>query len=315
MTEGRPTSLEELRPETLDGVLGQEHVVRVLNGYVRRFRETNGNGIVPSLLFHGPPGTGKTTSALAFANAILGDEFQGNFMEMNASDNRKISDVREKVRSYAFHEPQGEAPFRILLLDEADNMGEDAQMALRRLMEEATSCRFILTANKPSGILPALHSRCLVLAFRPLSDETMRTVLRSAADRLGLTLEESLLESLVARSDGRARDAINSLTGGDDESRKWASLGEKITTLFQPNGASRGAKIEAFVAFLRTEGFDQWEDVVVEIDRVVRSKCLIAADQVPGFIEQLAQCSFRCATVKVPLIQIRSTLYKITPGN
>jgi replication factor C small subunit len=132
---------ERYRPKDLDEVVGQKHAAERLKAYV-----TSGN--MPHLLLAGPAGTGKTTCALALARGLFGDEWKGNFIELNASDERGIDVVRGKIKDFARTAPLGKAEFKIIFMDEADALTNDAQAALRRTMEKYSKvCRFILSCN------------------------------------------------------------------------------------------------------------------------------------------------------------------------
>ena len=138
--------VEKYRPQTLDDVVGQKHIVSRLKQYVEE-------GSMPNLMFTGPAGVGKTTSALALVKSILGEYWRQNFLELNASDARGIETVRTNIKNFCRLKPVG-APFRIIFLDEVDNMTKDAQHALRREMEMYTkTASFILSCNYSSKII------------------------------------------------------------------------------------------------------------------------------------------------------------------
>ncbi|HEX9240176.1 MAG TPA: AAA family ATPase, partial [Candidatus Bathyarchaeia archaeon] len=122
---------EKYRPKTLDEIVDQEEIVSRLKEFVKR-------GAMPHCLFAGPPGTGKTTAALCLAHDLFGERFQDVFLELNASDERGIDIVRTTVKEFARMASLSQVPFKILVLDEADNMTNDAQAALRRTMEKYT---------------------------------------------------------------------------------------------------------------------------------------------------------------------------------
>ncbi|WP_010479202.1 AAA family ATPase [Thermococcus zilligii] len=131
--------VEKYRPERLEDIVGQAHIVKRLKHYAK-------TGSMPHLLFAGPPGVGKTSAALALARELFGENWRHNFLELNASDERGINVIREKVKEFARTKPIGGASFKIIFLDEADALTQDAQQALRRTMEMfSNNVRFILS--------------------------------------------------------------------------------------------------------------------------------------------------------------------------
>ncbi len=197
--------VEKYRPKKLDEMIGQEEVVKRLKAYAEKKE-------MPNLLFAGPPGTGKTTAAIALAREIFGDTFEQNFLELNASDERGINVVRETIKEFARTLPFGGAKFKIIFLDEADALTADAQNALRRTMEKyAATARFILSCNYSSKIIEPIQSRCALFRFKPLSDEQIKERLRYIAQNEGLNITEEALDALVYVAEGDMRKAINTL--------------------------------------------------------------------------------------------------------
>jgi len=195
---------EKYRPRTLDEVVGQEDIVERLKAYVK-------TGNLPHLLFAGPPGTGKTTCAIALARDLFGDAWKSQFFEMNSSDERGIDVVRNKIKEYARMVPLG-GNFNVLFLDECDHLTGDAQAALRRTMEMYTrSSRFILSANYSSRIIEPIQSRTAVFRFRPQKPEAIRTYLARIAQAEGLKVSEKAVDALVYVASGDMRKAVNAL--------------------------------------------------------------------------------------------------------
>ena len=196
--------VEKYRPRKLDEMVGQREVVERLKGYVASRN-------MPNLLFAGPPGTGKTTAALALAREFFGKNWRANFLELNASDERGIDVVRGKIKNFARTQAIG-GDFKIIFLDEADALTKDAQHALRRTMEMYTNtCRFILSCNYASKIIEPIQSRCALFRFRPLSDEDVAQVVRRIAMKEGLDLTKDGLEAILYIAEGDLRRAINLL--------------------------------------------------------------------------------------------------------
>lgn len=198
--------IEKYRPVRLDQVTGQEETIERLKSYVATKN-------LPHLLFSGPPGVGKTASAVSIAREIFGEDlWRENFIELNASDERGIDVVRTKIKNFAKTVPMGGAEFKIIFLDEADALTSDAQSALRRTMERfSNNCRFILSCNYSSRIIEPIQSRCAVFRFRRLSDEAIRKRLKYIAKAQDLTVTEDGYESLIYVAQGDMRKAVNSL--------------------------------------------------------------------------------------------------------
>ena len=196
---------EKYRPRTLDEIVDQEEIVSRLKGFVKARN-------VPHCLFAGPPGTGKTTAALCMAHDLYGENYANYIMELNASDERGINVIRETVKTFARTIAIGEVPFKILILDEADNMTADAQQALRRTMERYTeTCRFILIANYSGRIIEPIQSRCAPFRFTYLPPEKIAERLRFIAEKENVELQDTGLKAILDISGGDMRKAINTL--------------------------------------------------------------------------------------------------------
>ncbi len=196
--------LEKYRPQTLDEVVGQENITERLESYVERQD-------LPNMLFSGPAGVGKTTSAIAVARELYGESWQEYFLELNASDKRGIDVVRDRIKSFA-RTSFGGVDHRIIFLDEADALTSDAQSALRRTMEQfSNNVRFILSCNYSSQIIDPIQSRCAVFRFSPLPEEAVATQVRRLAERETIEVTDDGVDALVYVAGGDMRAAINGL--------------------------------------------------------------------------------------------------------
>jgi len=196
---------ERHRPDSLNDVIGQTE-------QVERMKKWVDDGSMPHLLLHGPAGTGKTASAVAFAKEKYGDDWRSNLIEMNASDDRGIDVVREQIKSVAQQSASGEYGFKLIYLDEADNLTKDAQGALRRVMEQySDQTRFILSCNYPSKLLDPIQSRCTPLPFRRLENNEINQLITRILEKEDIEYEEDAVDKIIEYVQGDARRAVHTL--------------------------------------------------------------------------------------------------------
>jgi len=196
---------EKYRPQIFDNVVGQQEIIKRIKSLVQSLN-------IPHLLFAGPAGTGKSTLALIIVKELFKERWKENYLELNASDERGIDVVRQKVKDFARTKAIENMPFKVIFLDEADALTKEAQQALRRTMENYTStCRFILSCNYSSHIIDPIQSRCVIFRFKLLEKKDIITVIKRIMENEKLTISEDSFEIIYEGSEGDCRRAINLL--------------------------------------------------------------------------------------------------------
>jgi len=194
---------EKYRPKKLGDIVGQDAVVDRLTAYVKEKS-------MPHLCFAGPAGVGKTTAAMCIAEEFFGD-LSHDWLELNASDERGIDVVREKIKNFARTMPLS-GKFKIIFLDEADALTNDAQNALRRTMENYTaSCRFILSCNYSSKIIDPIQSRCALFRFKRVTKEDVKKRLEHIMKEEKVAHDAEGVDAILYVAEGDMRRAVNVL--------------------------------------------------------------------------------------------------------
>lgn len=246
----------------MDDVAHQDEVVAAL-------KTSLDTGNLPHLLFYGPPGTGKTSTILAICKQLFGPSMYGErVLELNASDERGINVVREKVKNFAKGATSGVTaagtpcpPWKVIILDEADSMTNDAQSALRRVMETYSKVtRFCLICNYVSRIIEPLASRCAKFRFKALNGQVMRTRLEEICRAEGVLGERvpSVLDAVMAHSNGDLRKAITYL----QSTHAFYGAELDVPHIVQIAGIIPDVMVKQFVQSLRSNSFSTMETAV-----------------------------------------------------
>lgn len=199
--------IEKFRPQLLSDVLAHEEIINTLNEFIKKKQ-------VPHLLFYGPPGTGKTSTAMACARELHGDNYPLMVLEINASEERGIEVVRNKIKDFIITKgvflKKNSPLFKVVILDEADAMTTDAQAMLRSVIERHTeNVRFWLICNYVKKINPAIQSRCTPFKFSPLNIKYISSKLLEIGKQTDINITKDGIEEIVKISRGDMRKIIN----------------------------------------------------------------------------------------------------------
>jgi len=274
---------------------------------------------IPHLLFSGSAGVGKTSTALCVSKEILGEHWKDYTLELNASDERGINMVRERVKKFSrFAGLDTEIPFKIIILDEADEMTTDAQTALRRIVEDtAKICRFILIANNLSKIIEPIQSRCVVFKFTKISDKEILSQLKSIGKKEKIKADEKGLNAICDYTDGDLRHAINILQAAASSGNVTESVVKSIVGLTKTkdvqdvlklalDGKISGAR-DKMIELIKVYGMSESDFLKYINQAVFNSK----VNNLEGVLETIAKYDYRVLVGANPEIQLSALLAEL----
>jgi len=306
--------VEKYRPKKISEIVNQKEIMGSLGALLKNQSE------MPHLLFSGSAGVGKTSTAICISRDILGKHWKDYSLELNASDERGIGMVREKVKKFSrFAGLDTEIPFKIIILDEADEMTSDAQTALRRIIEDtAKYCRFILIANNLSKIIEPIQSRCVVFKFTRISNKEISSQLKFIAQKEKIKADEKGLETISDYVDGDIRHAINILQaaasmGSIDVSSVKSVIGLTKTKDVQDvlklalDGKVSDAR-EKMIELIKVFGMSESDFLKFINQAVFASK----TSNIEGILEIIAKYDYRILVGSNPEIQLSALLAELT---
>lgn len=254
--------IEKYRPDKLNEILSHDEIISTLDTFIK-------SKCVPHLLFYGPPGTGKTSAITAVAKELYGIYFPFMVMELNASDDRGIDIVKNKIKQFVVTKNSfyGKTTqdrkdiFKLVILDETDAMTSDAQAILRKIIEKYTNnTRFCLICNYIQNISPALQSRCTRFRFSPIDDENIKEKIITIANIENIQVDESGINTIIKRASGDMRKAINTL---QSVSMSYPIIDEKNVNVC--SGYPRKKHMDKIITSLLNDSYENTYDCIIHI--------------------------------------------------
>ena len=305
--------VEKYRPKKMTELVNQKEVVGSINSMLKNQSE------LPHLLFSGSAGVGKTTAALCLSSEILREHWRTYTLELNASDERGINMVRERVKKFSrFAGLDTEIPFKIIILDEADEMTHDAQTALRRIIEDTSKiCRFILIANNLSKIIAPIQSRCVVFKFTRISDKDIISQLKFIAKQEKIKTDEKGLQTICDHTSGDLRHAINILQAAASSGDVTESIVKSVVGLTKTKDVQDVLKLaldgkisnsrDKMIELIKVYGMSESDFLKYINQAAFNSK----TSNLEGMLETIAKYDYRILVGANPEIQLSALLAEL----
>lgn len=262
---------EKYRPQTLQHVFSHEKLCNVLLNYKK-------NNTMQNLLFYGPPGTGKTSTITAFAKEFYREDFHDMVLILNASEERGIETVRNRIKqfstSYGFSQNKNTPQFKLIILDEIDEMTHEAQDILKRIMEQyILNIRFCFICNYIKKINPAIKSRCVLFRFRPISHDELFDFIVDVCDKEELQITKKAIEILIRKSGGDLRKILNILQSAymhnDLQNNKENFVNE---TTISKLLSSPGKKVIIEIFHLLQNKDQDFDKIFEDLNRIIKEE-------------------------------------------
>ncbi|CAG8446236.1 1760_t:CDS:10 [Ambispora leptoticha] len=303
--------VEKYRPKTFNELVSHKVIISTIEKFIEEHR-------LPHLLFYGPSGTGKTSTILACAQKLYGPKWKSMIMEMNASDTRGIDTVREEIKTFASTRKIFSSGFKLIILDEADAMTQQAQNALRRIIEKYTqNVRFCIICNYVSKIIPAIQSRCTRFRFSPLELDQIETRLNFIIDAENVNITQEGKNALMKLSGGDMRKALNILQSCHaayeriDENAVYNCTGnpepQSIKDIVEAMSGNEFTAAYSMMMKIKTEKGIALQDIIMDIYKYLESYQL-PADVRIYLLDNLANIDYRLAKGGTEKFQVSALL-------
>jgi replication factor C small subunit len=304
--------LQKYKPNSINDIIGQKNIVSILKGYIN-------NKNIPHLLFAGDSGIGKTTAAVIIAKELFGNNWETNTIMMNASDERGIDIVRNKIKNATKFAPMG-APFKIIFLDEADEMTIPAQRAMRDIVvKHQNVTRFIFAVNDLSKIITPIQDRCQVFRFKRLLIDDIYNHLQKIVNSESININKESIILIAKLSNGSMRRAVNALQSISTQDEVNESIIKELM-----NSSLNNQDIEELLKLIKTGNVEIYEKYLFDliynggynpeeiINAIIDLLIKKNDNKMLPIVVGLAEYDYRISQGANPLLQLRCGLMKLS---